>query len=149
MQKPLSTGFVYRNIFWERSISCTITVWLQCHSQCYEMAILKGSYIEGYFLFRRCYLWLFCWFSEKWVQKGLSRRLVYRGIIFRKLNFREFSIHLRSLKTKYPIVRHFTKGTSVTRSPVMTKTGWLKCQWCGVNPPLDDSPLLGCRGRIC
>ena len=79
---------------------------------------------------------------------GLSRRLVYRGIIFRKLNFREFSIHLRSLKTKYPIVRHFTKGTSVTRSPVITKTGWLKCQWCGVNPLPDDSPLLGCRERI-
>ena len=46
------------------------------------------------------------------------------------------------------IVRYFTKGTSVTRSPVITKTGWLKCQWCGVNPLLDDSPLLGCRGRI-
>ena len=30
----------------------------------------------------------------------------------------------------------------------MTKTGWLKCQWCGLSPPLDDSPLLGCRGRI-
>ena len=41
------------------------------------------------------------------------------------------------------IVRHFTKGTSVTRSPVMTKTGWLKCQWCGASPPPDDSPLLG------
>ena len=46
------------------------------------------------------------------------------------------------------IVRYFTKGTSVTRSPVITKTGWLKCQWCGVNPLPDDSPLLGCRGRI-
>ena len=46
------------------------------------------------------------------------------------------------------IVRYFTKGTSVTRSPVITKTGWQKCQWYGVNPPLDDSPLLGCRGRI-
>ena len=30
----------------------------------------------------------------------------------------------------------------------MTKTGWLKCQWCGASPPPDDSPLLGCRGRI-
>ena len=46
------------------------------------------------------------------------------------------------------IVRYFTKGTSVTRSPVITKTGWLKCQWCGASPPPDDSPLLGCRGRI-
>ncbi len=25
----------------------------------------------------------------------------------------------------------------------MTKTGWLKCQWCGASPPPDDSPLLG------
>lgn len=41
------------------------------------------------------------------------------------------------------IVRYFTKGTSVTRSPVITKTGWLKCQWCGASPPPDDSPLLG------
>ena len=46
------------------------------------------------------------------------------------------------------IVRYVTKGTSVTRSPVMTKTGWLKCQWCGKNPLPDDSPLLGSRGRI-
>ena len=46
------------------------------------------------------------------------------------------------------IIRHFTKGTSVIRSPVITKTGWLKCQWCGVNPPPDESPLLGCRWRI-
>ena len=46
------------------------------------------------------------------------------------------------------IVRYFTKGTSVTRSPAITKTGWLKCQWCGASPPPDDSPLLGCRGRI-
>ena len=30
----------------------------------------------------------------------------------------------------------------------MTKTGWLKCQWCGVSPPPDDSPLPGSRGRI-
>lgn len=41
------------------------------------------------------------------------------------------------------IVRYFTKGTSVIRSPVITKTGWLKCQWCGASPPPDDSPLLG------
>ena len=25
----------------------------------------------------------------------------------------------------------------------MTKAGWLKCQWYGLSPPLDDSPLLG------
>ena len=31
----------------------------------------------------------------------------------------------------------------VIRSPVITKTGWLKCQWCGASPPPDDSPLLG------
>ena len=31
---------------------------------------------------------------------GLSRRLVYRGIIFRKLNFRGFSTKLCSLKTE-------------------------------------------------
>ena len=38
---------------------------------------------------------------------------------------------------------HRLPGTSVTRSPVITKTGWLKCQWCGASPPPDDSPLLG------
>ena len=41
-----------------------------------------------------------------------------------------------------------SSGTSVIRNPAITKTGWLKCQWCGVSPPPDDSPLLGSRGRI-
>ena len=48
----------------------------------------------------------------------------------------------RTLKTEYHSLGQ-NNETSVTRGPVITKTGWLKCQWCGASPPPDDSPLLG------
>ena len=84
-----------------------------------------------------------------WVQNGLFRRLPIRGTIFSEaLNSEDFLCNSVLWKQNSSIVRYFTKGTSVTRSPVITKTGWLKCQWCGASPLLDDSPLLGCRGRI-
>ena len=80
---------------------------------------------------------------------GLFRRLPIRGTIFSEaLNSEDFLCNSVLWKQNSSIVRYFTKGTSVIRSPVMTKTGWLKCQWCGASPLLDDSPLLGCRGRI-
>ena len=80
---------------------------------------------------------------------GLFRRLPIRGTIFSEaLNSEDFLCNSVLWKQNSSIVRYFTKGTSVTRSPVITKTGWLKCQWCGASPLLDDSPLLGCRGRI-
>ena len=70
------------------------------------------------------------------------------GWFFGSPKFRGFSIKICSLKQNSSIFRYFTKGTSVIRSPAITKAGWLKCQWCGASPPPDDSPLLGCRGRI-
>ena len=75
------------------------------------------------------------------LRNGLFHRLPSRRMFFRPSKSR--NLPYVPWQVNSSIVRYFTKGTSVTRSPVITKTGWLKCQWCGASPPPDDSPLLG------
>ena len=119
----------------------------------YQNSFLNAYQMSVFFECRFLWNWFFCvirsTFMESccgWLSFGPSRWLVYRSWFFGNPTSADFLYVLWQQNS--PIVRYFTKGTSVTRSLVATKTGWLKCQWCGENPLPDDSPLPGSRGRV-
>ena len=116
------------------------------------MPYFKGSYIEASFFkttlnFRHCH---YCKIPLS-IGRPMDRRYFNQeatSAIFSKNFLTNFFFGLLFGLSRCLPIRGTIFRKPLIRSPVIKKTGWLKCQWCGVNPLPDDSPLLGCRGRI-